>query len=63
MTYPLGTPPKAAGQILWSGGTCPSTHPTRTPLLFFETMWDTRPFANMWPKDGSQPFVYSMGDP
>jgi len=27
-------------------------------------MWDTRAFNNKndWPADGSQPFVYSMGD-
>lgn len=30
----------------------------------YEVMWDTRPFNNKadWPADGSQPFVYSMGD-
>ncbi|KAJ3483059.1 hypothetical protein NLJ89_g12097 [Agrocybe chaxingu] len=28
-----------------------------------ETVWDTRPFNSMWPTDGSQPFVFSMGDP
>jgi hypothetical protein len=30
----------------------------------YEVMWDTTPFndKNMWPEDGSQPFVYSMGD-
>jgi hypothetical protein len=30
----------------------------------YEVMWDTTPFNNksIWPEDGSQPFVYSMGD-
>jgi hypothetical protein len=44
-------------------GKCPSTHPVRMPQLFFETVWDTRGFNSMFPKDGSQPFVYSNGDP
>ncbi|KAJ3502847.1 hypothetical protein NLJ89_g8703 [Agrocybe chaxingu] len=44
---------------------CPSTHPVRVPLLFIEIVWDTRPFndRSLWPRDGSQPFVFSMGDP
>ncbi|POS73024.1 hypothetical protein DHEL01_v208587 [Diaporthe helianthi] len=43
---------------------CPSTHPVRIPQLMFETIWDTRQFNNPgdWPTDGSQPFVWSMGD-
>lgn len=30
----------------------------------YEVMWDTTVFndASLWPTDGSQPFVYSMGD-
>jgi hypothetical protein len=30
----------------------------------YEVMWDTTPFndKSIWPTDGSQPFVYSMGD-
>jgi hypothetical protein len=30
----------------------------------YEVMWDTSVFNNKadWPADGSQPFVYSMGD-
>ncbi|KAF9522947.1 hypothetical protein CPB83DRAFT_863686 [Crepidotus variabilis] len=44
---------------------CPSTHPVVIPQLFMEIVWDTRPFNDkaLWPKDGSQPFVFSMGDP
>jgi hypothetical protein len=46
------------------GNSCPASHPTRLPLLFMEIVWDTRPFndASLWPKDGSQPFVWSTGD-
>ncbi|TRX95430.1 hypothetical protein FHL15_003761 [Xylaria flabelliformis] len=43
---------------------CPASHPIRLPQLMYEIMWDTRPFNSreLWPEDGSQPFVYSMGD-
>jgi hypothetical protein len=36
----------------------------KMPQLMYEVMWDTTPFndASLWPEDGSQPFVYSMGD-
>ncbi|TFK27421.1 hypothetical protein FA15DRAFT_635897 [Coprinopsis marcescibilis] len=44
-------------------GTCPESHPVKLPQLFFETVWDTRPFNSMYPTDGSQPFVLSSGDP
>ncbi|KAF2786494.1 hypothetical protein K505DRAFT_259806 [Melanomma pulvis-pyrius CBS 109.77] len=47
-----------------SSGPCPSTHPVKLPQVMYEVMWDTRPFndKSIWPADGSQPFVYSMGD-
>ncbi|KAF2450512.1 hypothetical protein P171DRAFT_426870 [Karstenula rhodostoma CBS 690.94] len=47
-----------------SGGPCPSTHPVKLPQLMYEVMWDTTVFndKSLWPTDGSQPFVYSMGD-
>ena len=47
-----------------SGGACPSTHPVKLPQLMYEVMWDTTVFndKSLWPTDGSQPFVYSMGD-
>ncbi|KAI1424331.1 hypothetical protein F5Y12DRAFT_797301 [Xylaria sp. FL1777] len=47
-----------------SVGQCPSTHPVRLPQLMYEVMWDTRPFndPDLWPEDGSQPFVWSTGD-
>ncbi|KAL1856295.1 hypothetical protein VTK73DRAFT_8407 [Phialemonium thermophilum] len=57
MSYP-------ASGTFESEGPCPATHPVRTPQLMYETIWDTRPFndPNEWPEDGSQPFVWSMGD-
>ncbi|KAK0621703.1 hypothetical protein B0T17DRAFT_591537 [Bombardia bombarda] len=47
-----------------STGPCPDTHPVRLPQVMYEVMWDTRPFNNkdLWPEDGSQPFVWSTGD-
>lgn len=47
-----------------SNGPCPSTHPVKIPQLFFEVIWDTTKFnkKEMWPEDGSQPFVWSQGD-
>ncbi|KAH8672838.1 hypothetical protein BGZ60DRAFT_430144 [Tricladium varicosporioides] len=50
-----------AGQSL---GGCPSTHPVQIPQVFIETIWDTGVFPRSeWPEDGSQPFVFSQGDP
>ncbi|RXW19477.1 hypothetical protein EST38_g6367 [Candolleomyces aberdarensis] len=51
-----------AGIILMNG-TCPSSHPVRIPMVFLETVWDTPKFHDIWPTDGSQPLVLSMGDP
>ncbi|KAK4162425.1 hypothetical protein QBC43DRAFT_321910 [Cladorrhinum sp. PSN259] len=47
-----------------SNGPCPSTHPVKIPQLFYEVIWDTTKFnkKEMWPEDGSQPFVWSQGD-
>jgi hypothetical protein len=46
------------------GGPCPPTHPVKIPQLLFEIRWDTRPFnsPDLWPEDGSQPFLWSFGD-
>ncbi|KAF2651691.1 hypothetical protein K491DRAFT_606375 [Lophiostoma macrostomum CBS 122681] len=43
---------------------CPDTHPVHLPQLMYEVMFDSRPYNNksLWPEDGSQPFVFSMGD-
>ncbi|KAF2672155.1 hypothetical protein BT63DRAFT_476951 [Microthyrium microscopicum] len=43
-------------------GPCPASHPVRVPQVAYETLWDTTQFNNMWPKDGSNPFVLSFGD-
>ncbi|KAL7626037.1 hypothetical protein AAE478_002807 [Parahypoxylon ruwenzoriense] len=43
-------------------GPCPSSHPKRMAQLAYETMWNTTGFNDMWPKDGSQPFVWSYMD-
>lgn len=43
-------------------GPCPASHPVRMPQVAYETLWDTAQFANMWPKDGSNPFFLSYGD-
>jgi len=56
-------PVDAGVGLFFHRGKCPSTHPVRVPTLFYETYWDTRPFKDVWPKDGSQPLVLSMGDP
>lgn len=46
------------------GAPCPATHPVKIPQIVLEIRWDTRPFnsADLWPEDGSQPFVWSFGD-
>ncbi|KAF2469766.1 uncharacterized protein BDR25DRAFT_227470 [Lindgomyces ingoldianus] len=43
---------------------CPESHPVHLPQLMYEVMWDTKPYNNksLWNEDGSQPFVYAMGD-
>ncbi|KAG2018822.1 hypothetical protein CC2G_008214 [Coprinopsis cinerea AmutBmut pab1-1] len=63
VAHPVGPPSPEGLQIF--GTDCPDTHPVRLPLLFMEINWDTRPFndLSLWPEDGSQPFVFSMGDP
>lgn len=43
-------------------GPCPDSHPVRMPQLAYETMWNTTVFNDMWPTDGSQPFVWSFMD-
>ncbi|KAG9234742.1 hypothetical protein BJ875DRAFT_375744 [Amylocarpus encephaloides] len=45
-------------------GNCPKSHPVEIPQVFIETIWDTGKFdQSLWPDDGSQPFVFSQGDP
>ncbi|KAI1841609.1 hypothetical protein JX266_012162 [Neoarthrinium moseri] len=47
-----------------ASGNCPASHPVKIPQVMFEVMWDTRPFnkKELWPEDGSQPFVWSTND-
>ncbi|KAF6759662.1 hypothetical protein DFP72DRAFT_137343 [Ephemerocybe angulata] len=62
VSFMQGTVNPNAGIILMDGA-CPSTHPVRIPMVFLETVWDTPKFHDVWPTDGSQPLVLSMGDP
>ena len=43
-------------------GPCPSSHPVHFISLFYEVLFSTDKFDNMW-YGGKQPFVWSMGDP
>ncbi|KAI5916995.1 hypothetical protein F4810DRAFT_718891 [Camillea tinctor] len=54
----------ASDTSVGASGTCPDSHPVKIPQVMFEVMWDTRPFndKDLWPEDGSQPFVWSTGD-
>ncbi|KAF2714382.1 hypothetical protein K504DRAFT_420163 [Pleomassaria siparia CBS 279.74] len=45
-----------------SSGPCPATHPVRTAQVMYEVVWDTKPFHDLWPADGRNPFVWSFGD-
>lgn len=47
-----------------SDGSCSGTHPVQIPQIMLENVWDTSVFPQSeWPEDGSQPFVWSQGDP
>ncbi len=52
----------AADSGFVNAGACPSSHPIRMPQVAYETLWDTTQFNNMWPSDGSNPFVLSYDD-
>ena len=43
-------------------GSCPPSHPVHFVSLFFEVIFSTDKFSNMW-YGNKQPFVWSMGDP
>ncbi|KAK0650748.1 hypothetical protein QBC41DRAFT_389973 [Cercophora samala] len=45
-------------------GKCPETHPVVIPQVMYEVRWRTDLFSDpdLWPEDGSQPFVWSTGD-
>lgn len=53
MAYPANTS--------YDNGPCPASHPVHMISLFFEVLYDTNQFADMWYGDG-QPFVFAMGD-
>lgn len=61
IAYPV---PDASHNGVGAEGVCPSSHPVKIPQVMYEVMWDTRGFNNkdLWPEDGSQPFVWSTGD-
>ncbi|RYP13672.1 hypothetical protein DL765_006802 [Monosporascus sp. GIB2] len=61
VAYPISGPSDIG---VGADGTCPESHPVKIPQVMLEVMWDTRPFNNkdLWPEDGSQPFVWSNGD-
>ncbi|KAH9875872.1 hypothetical protein IAQ61_003337 [Plenodomus lingam] len=60
LAYAVGAGANDAGPT----GRCPDSHPVVVPQVMYEVMWDTRVFndVDLWPEDGSQPFVYSTGD-
>ncbi|KAJ4522451.1 hypothetical protein HRR83_003585 [Exophiala dermatitidis] len=53
VSYPTGS---------YNSGSCPPDFPVHLISIFYEVIWDTGKFANMWYGKG-QPFVWSMGDP
>lgn len=56
MAYPDGV----------DSGTCPKSHPVRLVSIFYEVIWDTSRWKDLWwspPGSGGQPFVLSNGDP
>jgi hypothetical protein len=53
VAYPIGH---------YDSGTCPEGFPVRLVSIFYEVVWHTEMFADMWYGD-KQPFVFSSGDP
>ncbi|KAL2265061.1 hypothetical protein VTJ83DRAFT_7571 [Remersonia thermophila] len=62
IAYPISGPQTFTGNSV--GGQCPETHPVKIPQIMLEIVWDTTQFNDpeLWPEDGSQPFVLSTGD-
>ncbi|KAJ3509865.1 hypothetical protein NMY22_g16152 [Coprinellus aureogranulatus] len=60
-SYPDGPMPRDGP--FWAGNdtSCPVTHPARLPLIYYEVVWNTTKFNNMWPEEGGQPFVLASG--
>jgi hypothetical protein len=58
---PLATRPYTPEQ---QRGKCPEGYPVMLPQVMYEVMFDTKPFnqKELWGEEGTQPFVFSMGD-
>jgi hypothetical protein len=58
---PLATHPYTPEQ---QRGKCPEGFPIMLPQVMYEVMFDTMPFnqKELWGNEGTQPFVFSMGD-
>jgi hypothetical protein len=52
---PMGVQPR---------GKCPEGFPVHLPQIMYEVMFDTTPFnkEELWGGNGTQPFVFAMGD-
>lgn len=61
MAFPMGDVGSAG--VYQMPSKCPESHPVRMPTLFYEVTWETTLFNDLYPTDGSQPYVWSMGDP
>ncbi|KAK4183332.1 hypothetical protein QBC35DRAFT_443578 [Podospora australis] len=60
VAYAEGATPYAVGPT----AKCPDSHPVAIPQVMYEVRWQTQEFGpELWPEDGSQPFVWSTGDP
>lgn len=46
----------------YNDGVCPDSHPVHLISIFYEIIFQTNLFADMWWGD-EQPFVFAMGDP
>lgn len=46
----------------YDNGPCPASHPVHMISIFYEVLWNTGVYSDMWYGSG-QPFVFSMGDP
>lgn len=53
VAYPTGS---------YDSGPCPEGFPVRLVSIFYEVIWQTEMFEDMWYGD-KQPFVFSFGDP
>ena len=47
----------------YDNGPCPASHPVHMISVFFEVIYSSIDFPWWVPEDGTQPFVFAMGDP